>query len=92
MNLKNALIFGAGVATGWILRSSVDGFRDLTVGGIASAHDVMERMRRFAATEREYFEDLLAEGRARYEVRRARRDRSRAGATPAVDETPVARA
>src|SRR5262245_21132099 len=71
--MRSVGIFLAGVATGWVLRSSFDSFRDLTVRSVAAAYDMAERARRFAATEREYLEDLLAEGKARHEAHKARR-------------------
>ena len=65
-------IFVAGMAAGWVLRSSFGSFRGIAVSTIASSHEIAERMRRFVAEEREFFEDLLAEGKARYQEGRAR--------------------
>ena len=70
--MKSIGIFIAGVAAGWVLRSSFGSFRGIAVSTIASSHEIAERMRRFVAEEREFFEDLLAEGRARYQESRAR--------------------
>ena len=84
--MRDVAVFMAGVATGWVLRSSFDSFRDVTVRGLSTWFDVNERVRRFVAVEREYFEDIVAEARARFEATRARRT-GRAGA-PA----PTARA
>jgi hypothetical protein len=64
--------FIAGFASGWIVRSSVNSARGVAVEAIAAFHAVTDRARRWAATEREYFEDLLAEGRAKFEADRAR--------------------
>jgi hypothetical protein len=70
--MKTAIAFFAGVATGWVLRASFDSFRDLTVSAVSSGLGAAERARRFVAMEREFVEDLVAEGRARFEARRAR--------------------
>lgn len=63
----------AGLLAGWVARSSVDGSRDLAVRAIAKGHELADRSKRFVAIEREHIEDLLAEGRARYETERAGR-------------------
>jgi len=47
---------------------------------------VNERARRFVATEREYFEDLVAEARSRFEARRVRREHP-AGAESTAPDT-----
>jgi len=67
-----ALAFVAGVATGWLLRSGVGSMRGLAVQVVAGGLTVAEGGRRLVATEREYFEDLLAEGRARFQAGRKR--------------------
>ncbi len=67
-----ALIFVAGFASGWVVRSTVHSARSLAVEAVAAAYAVSERTRRWAATEREFFEDLVAEGRAKFEAERAR--------------------
>jgi hypothetical protein len=85
--MRDAAIFMAGVATGWVLRSSFDSFRDVTVRGMSVWFDANERLRRFVAVEREYFEDIVAEARSRFEASRARRT-GRAGSAT----TPTARA
>jgi hypothetical protein len=54
-------------------RSAFDGLRGLAVSGVASAHDLADGLRRVAATEREFFEDLWAEGRAIHDLRKRRR-------------------
>jgi hypothetical protein len=86
--MRDVVVFVAGVATGWVLRSSFDSFRDVTVRGLSTWFDVNERVRRFVAVEREYFEDIVAEARSRFEATRARRGgRVAPGAT-----APTARA
>jgi hypothetical protein len=70
--MKTFAVFMAGVATGWVLRSSFDSFRSLAVKAVATGYDTAERVRRHVAMEREFIEDLVAEGRARFEAGRAR--------------------
>jgi hypothetical protein len=78
--MRSVGIFLAGVATGWVVRSSFDSFRDLAVNGLTAWYDMNERARRFVAVEREYFEDLVAEARSKFESKRARRTAKRAQA------------
>lgn len=82
----------AGLLAGWVARSSVEGSRDLAVRAIAKGHELADRSKRFVAIEREHIEDLLAEGRSRYEAERSGRrwrgeaantDRKAATAAPA---------
>ncbi len=87
--MKNTAIFFAGVASGWILRSSFDSFRDVAVRGVSAWFDASERARRFVAVEREYFEDLMAEARARYGARLAERSSAQASEAAAVTAPSV---
>ena len=64
--------FIAGFASGWIVRSTVTSARSVAVGAIAAVYAATDRARRWVATEREYFEDLIAEGRAKFEAEQAR--------------------
>jgi hypothetical protein len=64
--------FLAGFGAGWAVRSTVDTGRKLAVTVIAVAHEVADRTQRWVAIEREYFDDLFAEGRAQYAQRKAR--------------------
>ncbi len=82
--MRDTAIFIAGVATGWVLRSSFDSFRDVTVRGLSAWFDMNERVRRFVAVEREYFEDIVAEARSRFEATRARRTGRAGAASPTV--------
>jgi hypothetical protein len=59
----------AGFAGGWVVRSTVNS-RGLVVGGVSAFYGALERGRRVIAIEREHIEDLVAEGRAKYEMRR----------------------
>jgi hypothetical protein len=89
--MKNFGIFVAGVATGWVMRSSFDSFRDVAVRGLSAYWDLSEQARRFVAVEREYFEDLVAEARTRFETARARRAAASASA-PAPKPSTTAQA
>jgi hypothetical protein len=65
--MKQAGLFLAGFASGWAVRSTVDSSRDLVVGLVAVVYGTVDRVKRLVAIEREHLEDLVAEGRARYE-------------------------
>jgi hypothetical protein len=81
--------FVAGFASGWVVRSSVDSSRGVAVGLISAAYGAVERAKRFVAIEREHLEDLWAEGKAHYEMKRAR-EATRSGPRSAA-EAPRAR-
>jgi hypothetical protein len=66
------LLVAAGFAGGWVVRSSVDSSRALAVASVSAFYGAMDRGRRLLAMEREHLEDLVAEGRARYETARLR--------------------
>ena len=80
--MRTFLAFGAGFATGWLARSALGSFRELAVGSLATAHGVIDRLRQAVEVEREFFEDLFADARAR---------RPRADPVPR-DEAPDRRA
>jgi hypothetical protein len=65
-------VFLAGFASGWVARSAVDSSHDLAVGVISMAYGAYDRTKRLVAIEREHLEDLIAEGRAKFESDRAR--------------------
>lgn len=65
-------ILVAGFAGGWVIRSSVDSPRGIAVAGVSALYGALERGRRLIAIEREHLEDLVAEGRTRYETARLR--------------------
>lgn len=81
--------FLAGFASGWLVRSTVDSSRDVPVRLMAVVFGGAERIRRTIAMERERLEDLLAEGRARYETKRDRK--SSASGTAGQDASEDAR-
>jgi hypothetical protein len=84
-------MFVAGFASGWVVRSAVDSSHDLAVGLISVAYGAYDRTKRIVAVEREHLEDLVAEGKARYEAKRARAPRG-AQPGPRVADVPRARA
>ncbi len=66
--MKRVGLFLAGFATGWVVRSTVDSSRGLAVGAIAALYGAADRIKRLVAIEREHLEDLVAEGRAKYQA------------------------
>ena len=64
--------FVAGFASGWLARGQVDSSRAAAVSIVATYFKAVERMKRVVAIEREHLEDLVAEGRARFEADRDR--------------------
>lgn len=60
-----------GLAAGWAARAGIDSRREAAVRFIAAAYSLRDFATRRVAVERENLEDLFAEARARYEVRRA---------------------
>jgi hypothetical protein len=70
--LGAGLGFVAGFSTGWLARGHVDSSRGAVVSIIATYFKAVERVKRIVAIEREHIEDLVAEGRSRFELDRAR--------------------
>jgi hypothetical protein len=71
MAAKTTAAFLAGVAVGWVGRSLLGSTREAMVQGLVVAHEIREGLRRAIAERAEWLEDMFAEGRARYEARRA---------------------
>ncbi len=71
--LGAGLGFVAGFTSGWMARGQVDSSRGAVVSIIATYFKAVERVKRIVAIEREHLEDLVAEGRSRFEIDRARR-------------------
>jgi CBS-domain-containing membrane protein len=78
------LTFVAGFVAGWLTRATVDPAKSATVQIVAFGLEVVARMKRALAVERERFEDLVAEARDEAARRRAGR------ADPADDLGPEA--
>ncbi len=66
--------FLAGFASGWVVRSTIDSTNDVPVRLMSAIFGATERVRRTIAMERERLEDIVAEGRARYETKRDRKE------------------
>jgi hypothetical protein len=67
MALTSLGAFAAGFAAGWIGRSVVGSTREALVQAIVTVHKVRDGVKRVLAEQVEWAEDLVAEGRARYE-------------------------
>ena len=67
MALSTVAAFVAGFGAGWIGRSVAGSTREALVQTLVAAHKVRDGARRIVAEQVEWAEDLLAEGRARYE-------------------------
>ncbi|HEY8090043.1 MAG TPA: hypothetical protein VIF09_19410 [Polyangiaceae bacterium] len=67
MALTHMVAFAAGFASGWVGRSVAGSTREAMVQALVVAHKVRNGVRRIVAEQVEWAEDLLAEGRARYE-------------------------
>ena len=68
--------FVAGFAGGWMARGQVDSSRGAVVSIVAVSYTAGARVKRIVAIEREHLEDLVAEGRARFEMDRVRAARA----------------
>jgi hypothetical protein len=64
--LSHALSFSAGVVTGWTARSVFGSTRELAVRVMTATLAVRERVRRTAAEQVEWWEDMVAEARSRF--------------------------
>jgi hypothetical protein len=62
--------FAAGFVTGWVGRGMVTSNREVLVRGVALAQTVRDRVTRKAAEQVEWWQDLMAEARARVEITR----------------------
>jgi hypothetical protein len=62
--------FVLGFAGGWLVRSSFDSSRTAAVRGVSAMMSAVDRVKRAVAMEREHLEDLVAEARAHYEMKR----------------------
>ena len=57
--------FGAGFVSGWLPRSAVGSTREPIVRGLSLAMKLRDRMRRVAADQMEWWEDMVAEADSR---------------------------
>jgi hypothetical protein len=78
MALEGLGAFAAGVAVGWAGRSMAGSTREALVRIVVAGHLVKNDLRRAIAERVEWIEDLMAEGRIRYEESVARASAARA--------------
>ncbi len=62
--------FASGVVVGWVARGLIGTERELMLRTIVVAQTLNDRVRRLAAEQVEWWQDLMAEARARIEVKR----------------------
>ena len=86
--MRTPLVFAAGFVAGWVTRGTVDPAKSATVQIVAFGLDVVARVKRALAIERERFEDLVAE--ARDEVTRRRAARAQPDEDLGADAAPAA--
>ncbi len=67
MPLLGLRAFAAGVAVGWVGRSAAGSTREALVRAVVAGHRLGDDLRRAAVEQFEWIEDLMAEGRIRYE-------------------------
>jgi hypothetical protein len=69
--IRTVAAFSAGVVVGWVGRGVIGSERELLVRTIGFAHLVRERVTRIAAEQVEWWQDLVAEAKARVNINRA---------------------
>ena len=67
---RTAGAFAAGVVVGWIGRGVIGSERELLVRTIGLAQLIKERVTRLTAEQVEWWQDLVAEARARMDLQR----------------------
>lgn len=80
MAVGTTVAFAAGVVVGWVGRSVAGSSREALVQALVVTRGARERVKRALAEQREWVEDLVAEGKARYEQQR--------GETAIEDDVP----
>jgi hypothetical protein len=78
--MRTLIAFVVGFGGGWAVRSLADSPHGVGVTLLRAGHDARERLARWLATEREHFEDLVAEARADVEPSAAQPRRQSNGA------------
>ncbi len=86
MPLLGLRTFAAGVAVGWVARSAAGSTREGLVRLIVEGHRLSRDLRQVLGEQAEWIEDLMAEGRIRYE------ETERVDHDGAEDQAPGARA
>jgi hypothetical protein len=70
--METAATFVLGFASGWVSRAIFDSWRGPIISATVALFAIAEGARRYAGLEREYFEDLFAEARVKWEAERSR--------------------
>jgi hypothetical protein len=70
MAVGTTLAFLSGVVVGWGARAALGSTREAVVQSLVLAHTARDKVKRLVAEQAEFIEDMLAEGRARFEAQR----------------------
>lgn len=87
--MRDIFVFGMGFASGWAARTNADSLREAAVTLIAAGYKGAERLRVMVETEREFLQDLVAEGRAHYEAQVETESPSEAAAAEPTTEQRI---
>ncbi len=68
--MEALLVCGIGFAAGWLARCTTSSLREQLVKMLVTGHHAADALRVRLAIEGEFFQDLMAEARARYESSR----------------------
>jgi hypothetical protein len=68
--LRTVGAFASGVVVGWVARGVLGSERELLLRTVMLAHQINDRVRRLAAEQVEWWQDLVAEARARLDLDR----------------------
>lgn len=68
--LRTMAAFSAGVVVGWVGRGVLGSEREVLVRAIGAAHVARRGLTRLAAEQVEWWQDLVAEAKARVELQR----------------------
>ncbi len=69
--LRTMGVFAAGVVVGWVGRGVLGSERELLVRTIGLAHKARGHLTRLAAEQVEWWQDLVAEAKARVDLQRS---------------------
>jgi hypothetical protein len=68
--LRTIGAFASGVVVGWVARGVIGSERELMLRTIVLAQSMNDRVRRLAAEQVEWWQDLMAEARVRIDAQR----------------------
>jgi hypothetical protein len=80
--------FGVGFVSGWLARSAVGSTREAIVRGLSLAMKLRDRMRRAAADQMEWWEDMVAEADSRRAAEESSRQTGRPPGTGPIRVVP----